>query len=529
MTNDDYGSTSVWMATADMPAFGVLHDDIEADVCVVGGGIAGLTSAYLLAREGKEVVLVDALKLGAGETGRTTAHFFPPDERYFHIAEWFGAHTARLVAASYHQSTNLVESIVRAEHIDCDFERLDGYLYSLSAEGQADLDKEFEAARKAGVDITKVDQVPGLSFDTGPCLRFANQAQIHPLKYLRGLAEGIVRRNGRIYTGTRARDVKGDKHRRVVLTAEGQVRADSVVVATNTPFNNRVVMHTKQSGYLTYVVGLRVPKGSVPHVLLWDTGNPYYYIRLQRSETSDEYETLIVGGQDHKVGQEDHHERRYDELETWVRERFPMAGPVEFKWSGEVMEPVDGLAYLGRNPMDNGNVYIITGDSGNGMTHGTVGAMIIDDLIMERNNVWAEVYDPARKPYRAVSEFVKGQANTVAQYGDWLSPGEVHTVHEIAVGQGAIIREGTKKLAVYRDADRELHVLSAACTHLGCAVAWNSAEKSWDCPCHGSRYDVAGQVLHGPAKSPLAAATLQEPPAESVRLKEIPIQTQTPH
>lgn len=520
MTDTPHGSTSLWMATATLPQFPALQADIDADVCVIGGGIGGLTSAYLLSREGKRVVLIEAFGIGAGETGRTTAHFFPPDNRYFEIERGLGSDAAQLVADSYQRATDLVESIVRTEHIDCDFERLDGYLFSLTGKGVAGLDKEFTAAIRAGVAVEKAARVPGLSFDTGPALRFLHQAQFHPLKYLAGLADAFVRNGGRIYTQTRALAIDGNPDMQTVATRNGEIRAQAVVVATNTPFNDRVVMHTKQSGYRTYVIGVRVPKDAVPRVLLWDNGDPYYYVRLQTPDAAAGHDILVAGGADHKVGQDGHPEHRYDEIEAWVRARYPMAGTVDFRWSGEVMEPADGVAYLGRNPMDDKNVYIITGDSGNGMTHCTAGAMLITDLIMGRDNPWEKVYAPSRKAVHGMADFLREQANTLAQYRKRLGGGEVGSAQEIAAGEGAILREGGSKLAVYRDGEGGLHVLSATCTHLGCVVAWNSAEKSWDCPCHASRFDVNGEVLHGPAMKPLQAVSLRGGPADAAPPQE---------
>jgi len=504
------GSISVWMATANVPVFSALAGYVDTDVCVIGAGIGGLTCAYLLSQEGKEVVLIDAMEIGSGETGRTTAHFFPPDKRYFELERAFGADHARLVADSFHQATDLVEAITRNEAIECEFERLDGYLFSATRADTEILVRESQAARSAGAVVSMVERVPGLSFDSGPCLRFRNQAQFHPLKYLSGLARAFTASGGRIFTQTRAIDVAGDSTMREVQTHGGKIRAKAVVIATNTPFNDRVVVHAKQAGYRTYVVGLRVPKDSVPRVLMWDTGDPYHYIRLQTPSGHAGHDILLVGGADHKVGQDEHPEHRYDELESWARERYPMSGPVEFKWSGEVMEPADGVAFLGCNPMDAGNVYVITGDSGNGMTHCTVGAMLITDLIMGRANPWTAVYDPSRKPLHGVAEFAREQANSLSQYRDWLTGGEVESAREVAPGEGAIMRQGTKKLAVYRNHDGGLQVLSAACTHLGCVVAWNSAEKSWDCPCHASRFDVNGEILHGPAMKPLSLEVLNE-------------------
>lgn len=500
-------SASVWMASAAVPEFPALAGDLKADVCVIGAGIAGLTTAYLLSCEGRQVVLIDALGIGAGETGRTTAHFFPPDEWYVDVEDGFGTAKAQLVADSFMKATNLVESIVQREHIDCGFERLDGYLYALPGNGFKELDKEYEAARRAGVEVELLERVPGLSFDTGPCVRYKHQAQFHPLKYLSGLANSFIRHGGKIYCGTRAVDIDGDNDVQTVHTPGGNIEAKAVVVATNTPFNDRVVMHTKQAGYRTYVIGVRVPKDAVPRILLWDTGDPYYYVRLQTPDAAAAHDILIVGGADHKVGQDTHPEHRYDEIEQWVREHFPMAQTVEYRWSGEVMEPSDGPAYLGRNPVDDRNVYIITGDSGNGMTHSTIGAMLISDLIMGRDNPWESFYAPSRKVKHGLSDFLTEQANTLSRYGEWAQDGEVESANEIAAGEGAIVREGTRKLAVYRDEQGELHALSAKCTHLGCVVHWNSAERSWDCPCHGSRFDTTGEVLHGPAVAALEATT----------------------
>ncbi|MDQ9171192.1 FAD-dependent oxidoreductase [Oxalobacteraceae bacterium R-40] len=506
MTNG--ASQSVWMATAEVPDFPPLERDVSTEVCVIGAGIAGLSTAYLLAKEGKQVVLIDAMGIGAGETGRTTAHFFPPDEWYVDIKKGFGAKKARLIAGGFAQAIDLVESIVASEKIECEFERLDGYLYSLPENGFKDLNREFRVARSAGVDVELLTRVPGLNFDTGPCVKYKNQAQFHPLKYLAGLAWAFIHLGGQIYCKTRARSIDGDERLQTVSTDSNKIHAKSVVVATNTPFRNRVVMHTKQAGYRTYVIGMRVPKNSVPRMLLWDTGDPYYYVRLETPNPNADHEILVVGGADHKVGEDHHPEHRYDEIERWAREHFPMAKTVEYRWSGEVMEPSDGPAYLGRNPPDEKNVYIITGDSGNGMTHCTIGAMIITDLIAGRSNALEEIYDPSRKVKHGIKDFVSEQVDTLSHYADWAKRGEVESAQEIAMGQGAIVQDGINKIAVYRDEQGGLHAVSAKCTHLGCVVHWNSAEKSWDCPCHGSRFAVDGEVLHGPAPSALAAVNL---------------------
>ena len=504
---------SFWMTSATMPSFPKLPAPVHADVCVIGGGIAGLTSAYLLSREGKSVVLLEAMDvLGGGETGRTTAHFMPPDDRYFEIEKSFGADGVQKVARSFQAATDLVESIARADAPACDFERLDGYLYCLPGQDPLLLEREFASASRAGVAVERLPQVPGLAFNTGACIRFTNLAQFHPVRYLAGMADACARQGVRIHCGTRALDIQGNANTQVVTTPHGEIRARAVVVATNTPFNDRVVMHTKQSGYRTYVIGMEVPRDSIPRLLLWDTGDPYYYVRLASGKTTSASDLLIAGGADHKVGQDSHPEHRWHDIERWVRERFPMAGATTHRWSGQVMEPADALAFFGRNPMDDKNVFIITGDSGTGMTHCTAGAIAITDMIMERTNSWADLYDPARKATHGLGEFIKEQANTLSQYKDRVTGGDVSDADQIRPGEGAVVRQGATKLAVYRDDASGLHVRSAVCTHLGCVVAWNPAEKSWDCPCHSSRFDIEGEVLHGPAGSPLSKAKLESSP-----------------
>jgi len=293
-----------------------------------------------------------------------------------------------------------------------------------------------------------------------------------------------------------------------VTTAGGKVRAKHVVVATNTPINERFRFHTKMTAHQTYAIGARIPRGTFDQVLMWDDGDPYHYVRLASIEDEDN-ELLIVGGEDHKTGQEPKPNARYAALEQWLRTYFPQARDIAYRWSGEVMEPLDGIAYLGRDPGSE-NVFVITGDSGNGMTHATVGALLVTDLIMGRSNPWSSIYDPGRKPLKETLVFLKEQGNNASQYASWLGRGDVQGVDEIAPGEGALLRQGMQKLAVYRDDDGGLHTHSAACPHLGCIVQWNAADKTWDCPCHGSRFSRFGAVLHGPAIANLAQAKLDE-------------------
>ena len=507
MSDAARGTRSVWMGES-LPALPSLATDVAADVCVVGAGMAGLSTAYELACRGRSVVVVDDGPIGSGETGRTTAHLANAiDDRYGQVRKLHGERGAALSAESHTAAIRRIEEIVAAESIACGFARVTGYLIPGEPDHVELLEAELAAAREAGVPLAMLDRIPETGFDAGPCLAFPDQGQFHPLQYLAGLARAIVARGGRIYGDAHVTDVD-DGDPVVVRTDRGvTIRAADVVVATNTPVNDRFTIHTKQAPYRTYAIAAHIPRGSVARALLWDTCEPYHYVRTcssSRDAAEGDDDMLIVGGEDHKTGQEAGTEpARHRSLEHWMRERFPMAGPVAYRWSGQVMEPVDGVAFIGRNPGDR-HVFIHTGDSGMGITHGALGAMLNADLIAGRDNAWETLYDPSRRTLGSAHEFLKENLNVAAQYRDWVVPGDVADESEIAAGEGAVIRAGIRRVAVYRAPDGTIHRRSASCTHLGCVVRWNRVEKSWDCPCHGSRFDPMGAVLNGPAIAELA-------------------------
>ena len=504
----DSGQTiSSWMTTAEVPVERPLSENITADVCIVGAGIAGMSTAYLLSREGRSVVVLDDGPIGGGMTARTTAHLTNAiDDRFSELERLHGEEGSRLAAESHTAAIDQIESIVNAEKIKCDFTRLDGYLFVPPKQSKKILEEELNAAHRAGLtEVSLVDRVPLDFYDLGPALRFPRQAQFHPLRYLTGLAEAIEAKGGRIYSATHAEKMEGGRSSKVTTSGGFSVRCNAIVVATNTPVNDLVAIHTKQAPYQTFVIAARIPRGSVPQALFWDTLDPYHYLRIQRiGRGANAYDLLIVGGEDHKTGQKDDGQRRFGALERWAKTRFPMIETIEHRWSGEVMEPVDGVAFIGRNPMDAANVYIATGDSGQGMTHGTIAGMLLTDLIVGRDNPWAKLYDPDRITLKALPEFAKENLNVAAQYADYVLPGDVTSVDQIKPGTGAVIARNAARIAAYRDEHGVLFERSAVCRHLGCIVNWNSLEKSWDCPCHGSRYDAHGRVLHGPANSGLA-------------------------
>jgi glycine/D-amino acid oxidase-like deaminating enzyme/nitrite reductase/ring-hydroxylating ferredoxin subunit len=507
-------TVSFWERTAEKFYTAPLTENLNTDICIIGAGIAGVTTAYLLVREGRDVVLIDDGPVGGGMTGRTTAHLVNAlDDRYYDLEKLLGQECSRLSAESHSAAIDRIEKIVRDENIDCDFTRVDGYLFLPPGGSVTDLIHELDAVHRAGLrDVERVDRLPLGKLTTNGVLRFPRQAQFHPLKYLNGLARAINDGGGRIFTGTRVVGVEDDEEVRIQTSTNHCITARAAVVATNCPINDRVVIHSKQAPYATYALALRVTKQVEP-ALLWDTAQtaegekqrigpiPYHYVRFARD---DEGDVLIVGGEDHKTGQANDFEPRFNKLERWTRDRFSFVGEITDRWSGQVMEPVDGMAYIGRNPGDE-NVFVVTGDSGNGMTHGTIAGILITDLICGRENPWAKLYDPRRKSLSptAVADYVAENANVVAQMTDYVTPGDEPGANKIGAGEGAILREGARKVAAYRDEEGTLHKFSAVCPHLKCVVRWDGCEKTWDCPCHGSRFDALGRVLNGPAVSDL--------------------------
>lgn len=504
---------SLWQETAATPQYPPLRNSVQTQAAIVGAGIAGLTTAYHLAQAGVAVVVVDDGPVGGGETGRTTAHLTCMlDKGYAEIQRLRGESGAMAAAASHRAAIETIERIVTAEAIDCDFRRADGYLCLGPDDTLETLQRELVAAHRAGLaTVRMVDQPPFAGVGFGPGLHFPDQAQFHVLHYLNGLCRAIERMGGAIYCGTRIAKVHGGTPTRLE-TADGlTITADATVLATNAPINDALGYSSRVFAYRTYVIGLEWPDAVESPFLLYDTAEPYHYVRTQ---SDGERTVLIVGGEDHRTGLPDDDAVPFAALEQWTREHFPQAGAVRYRWSGQVLNTPDSLALIGPDIVDE-RVFVITGDSGIGMTHGTLGGMINADYILGRVNPWADLYDPGRLPVAAAGEVFSENATTISQAKEWLRGGDVSGVAEIGPDSGGVIGFGLAKTAVYRDLQGELHACSAVCTHTGCIVAWNDVEKSWDCPCHGSRYDAFGRVINGPAKADLAPA---ETPASTDRL-----------
>lgn len=502
---------SLWFNSSFQPlAFEKLSTDIDTDILIVGGGISGLTTAYSLAQKGRKVVLVEDGFIGSGETGRTTAHITCAlDGRYFELEKIFDKHTAQLVANSHMAAIEWIANTVKKHAIDCHFKRVDGYLFLHPSDTKGTLEKEYESTKNAGVTTEILKAIPSIAGEEGKqCLKFSNQAQFHVLLYMKGLADAFIQLGGKIYTESKAENIS-----KTGATSSGfKIKANHIVVGTNVPVNDLVTMHTKQWPYRTYVIAAKVLKGKLPYALWWDTGDndskwvskPYHYVRLE--EFDEEYDILISGGEDHRTGQaDDEHikeQQRYNKLIEWTKKHFPVIDTIEFKWSGQVIQSLDSLAFIGKNPGDD-NIYIITGDSGNGMTYGTLGGMIITDIITGKDNPWIKMYSPSRLTLKTSFDYLHEVGNMVGQFGDWFTAEDIKDAHDLKPGEGGIISVGLKKIAVYRDENNTLHTCTAVCPHLGGILQWNAEEKTFDCPLHGSRFTTEGKVINGPASSNL--------------------------
>lgn len=505
MNSLDERSRSCWMDEGVIEDDGMLSADLECDVLVVGAGIAGLSTAYELQQRGRSVVLIDRGAIGGGMTSRTTAHLASAlDDFYTELVAVHGEDDARHYYRSQAAAIDRIEAICSIEAPEADFARVDGYLFPALLEDEAALEDEYCLCAELGIPVSWAESAPIDGFDTGRSIRFAAQGRIHPTRYMEALAAAIRRSGGRLFSGTAyVSDQERAEHVEIRTESGHSIRAEVAVFATNSPVNDRVAIHTKQMPMRTYAIAGRVPSGSVVDALYWDTLEAYHYVRLQ--PLGADQDLLIVGGEDHRTGEAGDMDERLAALERWTRERFPSLGNVEFCWSGQVLEPIDFMPFCGRNP-GNERVYIHSGDSGQGITNGVAGAMTLASLITGSEAPFAPIFDPSRKPVTArpsLANFIEGQVGAAKNFVEYLTPGELSSVDDLSPGEGAIVREGLTKRAVYRTLDGILLRRSAICTHAGCLLHWNYLESCWDCPCHGSQFAVDGSVLGGPATKPL--------------------------
>jgi glycine/D-amino acid oxidase-like deaminating enzyme/nitrite reductase/ring-hydroxylating ferredoxin subunit len=506
---------SLWMRTDVLPDAPRLTGNLTCDTLIVGSGIAGLSVAYELASAGQHVIVVDRGPIAGGITSRTTAHLAPVcDDGLSSLIKLRGEETAKLFQQSQEAAVARIEEIVAQHDIACNFRRLDAYLFpALGMERNAakdQADTEYDAGRKAGAKVERAKGVPMRGFESAPCLRYPDQATFHPTKYLDALVRIIVDKGGKIFAHSPVTEIAEPEGRIRVVTASGaSVTADRAVFATNSPINDWVEIHSKMAPYRTYAMAFTIPRGTLPDALYWDMADPYHYVRLNPGPGATDY--LIVGGADHKSGEADDGDVRFEAIEAWIRQLVPELGNEVHRWSGQVLDTIDYCGFIGRDP-GRDTMFISTGDSGQGMTHGALAGILLKDLILNGSSPWQDVYEPSRKTPTGIVNYVRENVTAITNFAEYLMPGELDSVDELQPGQGGIVRNGMQKVAACRDMDGKLHLNSAVCTHLGCHVHWNSTEQCWDCPCHGSHFAPDGTVLNGPAIAPLAPASL---PAEA--------------
>jgi glycine/D-amino acid oxidase-like deaminating enzyme/nitrite reductase/ring-hydroxylating ferredoxin subunit len=497
-------TTPYWSASATFTRFPKLAQDVVADVVIVGGGVTGLSAAYLLAKAGKRVVVLERDRCAGVDTGHTSAHLtMVTDVRLGELVKRFGRNHAQAVWDAGLAAIAMIDEVVREHAIDAGFEWINGYLHAPpdddAGHSSEALREDAELASDLGFDAEYVETVPLID----RCgIRFTDQARIQPRAYLAGVANAIVALGGRIYEHSSADEFCDSP--RAVKVAGHTARCEDLVIATHNPLvglsglAGATLFQTKLALYTSYVIAGRAPKG-VPDALWWDTDDPYHYLRV---EPHRDHDVVIFGGEDHKTGQHDDTEACYRRLEDRVRAIVPRVD-LTHRWSGQVIETADGLPYIGRSAE---HQYAATGYSGNGLTFGTLAAMMISDAILERSNPWTELFDPNRKALtRGLWDYLKENVDyPYYMIRDRFAGVEAKSLRAVRRGEGKLIERNGAKVAAYRDRNGAVTLRSAICTHMGCAVDWNTAERTWDCPCHGSRFKPNGDVISGPAESPLS-------------------------
>lgn len=506
---------SFWSDTASLPHFTAATRNHRVDVIVVGAGITGVTAAYLLKKAGLKVALLERDQVGGVDTGHTTAHLTRvTDLRLKEIAKVFGEEAARAVWDAGGAAIDQIAHLVRTEEIDCDFKWVPGYLHAPvganASQSTDELREEATAAEKLGIAATFMGEIPALAV---PGIKFPHQALFHPRKYLAGLLRSIDGDGSHVFENSAAGEILADPLR--VKTGGHELSADYLVLATHNPLVGNASMvgaalfQTKLSLYSSYALGAKVPSEQFPQASFWDTGDPYYYLRIDRR---DDHDYAIFGGEDHKTGQVEDTAAVYERLEKKFRTLAPEA-VVDHRWSGQVIETNDGLPLIGETAE---HQFVGTGYGGNGMTFGTLAAMMAVDAVMKRKNPWAELFDVHRK------KIIGGTWTYVAENKDypyylvrnWLAGSEGKSLDVVGRGEGRILNLSGRKVAASRDEQGKVSLCSPVCTHLQCIVAWNNAEHTWDCPCHGSRFKPTGEVISGPAEEPLAPLNEEGEPLE---------------
>ena len=474
--------------------------DTLYDCLVVGGGITGLTTALLLQKAGKQAILAEAHRIGFGTTGGTSAHINTfADTTYQEAASAFGDEGAQLFADAINEGFALIKSNIDTYKINCGYESKPGYLYAEDEEQAKQLADIYEGAIKVGVPVSYTEEVP-TPVPYRRALQFDGQAQFHPLKYLQGLQKAYLAAGGVLLENTRIESLKKDGAIHIAQSGTISIKAKKVIYATHMPPNINV-FNFECAPYRSYVMAVKLKNGPYPAALIYDLQEPYHYVR---SHVIGGQQLLLVGGLDHKTAHGDA-EKAFADLEKYIRKYYHVAA-VKYQWSSQYYVPVDGLPYIGQMPFAADGIYCATGYNGNGMMLGSIAGKLLNDLVRKRPNPYADLFDPCRiKPVDGFTEFVKENADVAYHFvADRVGIKETDSLKRLQPGTGKVMEVDGEKIAAYRDEKGLMHTLSPVCTHAGCIVSWNSEEKSWDCPCHGARYDIEGRVLTGPATRDLA-------------------------
>jgi glycine/D-amino acid oxidase-like deaminating enzyme/nitrite reductase/ring-hydroxylating ferredoxin subunit len=497
---------SIWKAHSDPIDFPVLNEDITVDVAVIGGGITGITTADLLSKKGFNVAVFEAWKIGESTTGYSTGNLYGiVDERLYRVKSKFDSDTVRKVTSSRLEAVNHIEKVINDHGIECDFGRRPWYLYTESEDKVPDLEKEFKACEAAGLPVVMVDHLP-LPFNTVKSIYLPDQAQFNPMQYVKHYANIIQSQNCRVFENTVVLSI--DQGETCILkTKSHTVKAKHVVHATHIP-KGFLLMQTLLGPYREYGVALKLADNEYPpHGIYWSLESGHHHSVRVYEKGIEKY--LIVVGAPHKVGQKDDDNSGFEDLLNYAKNRFNTAD-VAYMWAAQHYRPADGLPYVGLGG-EKDPVYYATGFGTDGLVYGTVSARIIADHIAGIKNPYEEIYTAARfKPAASSARFIKENINTAGQYlKDITDLLHLPEIKDLSAGEGAVIGEHNKRVAVYKDEKGALHGLSPVCPHLGCVVNWNGIEKTWDCPCHGSRFTIDGDVIEGPAFNALHKIELE--------------------
>lgn len=501
-----FDHASHWQKTADLPRFPALGGDLTVDAVVIGAGVTGITAAHLLKQQGLKVALVEREQCGGVDTSRTTAHLTAvTDLRLHELLDRFGAESARAVWDAGTEAMERIAGLVQSRHIACGFKWCPGHLHApaLSEDAEPFL-REAQAAQILGVPAEFQANIPVFHV---PGVVFPRQAMFHPLAYLADLLQGVPGGGSHVFESTVVQEI--DKKTRRLRTPGGWIAFDYLVLATHNPLIGlatalrATLLQTKLSLYSSYAVGATLPLGRLLEGLYWDTAEPYHYLRVE-NQPGQAY--AVYGGEDHKTGQATDNARLFSRLEHRLL-GFAPAAKVDARWSGQVIETNDGLPFIGETAK---RQFIATGFAGNGMTFGTLAGMMAVDAIMGRTNPWQKLFDPGRKILRGGTwDYLKENKDFPYRFvRDRMLKPSARSFRDLAPGEGKVMEFKKRKVAAYRNEDGRVTMCSAVCTHLQCIVAWNPAEKTWDCPCHGSRFQPDGRVISGPAEEPLPRLSL---------------------